>query len=629
MPDTPVAIVTGASRGIGRAGALALAEAGFDVVVSSRTVKEGEGVAEANSVREDRNLSVPGSLERTAQEVEERGRRALIVPLDLMDRESVVALPKRVLEEWGRVDVLFNNAVFRGVGNLDRIEDLTPQSMMDVFTGNFIHQILLIQGVLPHMKRARQRGHRQHGVRLGALGSARPPGEGGWGIVYSGSKAAFGRVAGGMNAEHLGSGIKTYNLDPGNVITEARKVVAPQDEYEDEFGNDSAEATGKVVAWLATDPGAEQVPGQVDLRAQALLGSRAHPGLDDGGQQPRIAARRLPEPGIHIGRYVSSDHDARQGVDAWRSATRLSRKRCATSSARTTTSCSTTPDGRGTLARSRHRPGLQARLEADGCRRLGRHRLAEGVGRPGPHARSSSSSSSTSRCAPARRCRCSTINSVGADDHAVRHARSRRSSTCRRSSTGEIHFAIGYTEPDAGTDLASLKTRAVRDGDEYVINGQKIFTSLASDADYIWLAVRTEPEVKKHKGISIIIVPDRHARLHATSRSTTSASTNTNITLLRRRARAGRQPRRRGERGLEPHHQPAQPRARHAVLVGRGRAPARRRARLGAADEARRRPPRDRPGVGAGQPGPRARQARVPAPRQLEGRVARAERRAR
>ncbi|HUI27083.1 MAG TPA: acyl-CoA dehydrogenase family protein [Candidatus Kryptonia bacterium] len=72
---------------------------------------------------------------------------------------------------------------------------------------------------------------------------------------------------------------------------------------------------------------------------------------------------------------------------------------------------------------------------------------------------------------------------------------------------GEIHFAIGYTEPDAGTDLASLKTRAVRDGDSFVINGQKVFTSLATDADYIWLAVRTDPEAPKHKGISMIIVP--------------------------------------------------------------------------------------------------------------------------
>jgi alkylation response protein AidB-like acyl-CoA dehydrogenase len=72
---------------------------------------------------------------------------------------------------------------------------------------------------------------------------------------------------------------------------------------------------------------------------------------------------------------------------------------------------------------------------------------------------------------------------------------------------GEIHFCIGYTEPAAGTDLAALKTRAVRDGDEYVINGQKIFTSLAGGADYIWLATRTNPEVKKHKGISMFIVP--------------------------------------------------------------------------------------------------------------------------
>jgi len=72
---------------------------------------------------------------------------------------------------------------------------------------------------------------------------------------------------------------------------------------------------------------------------------------------------------------------------------------------------------------------------------------------------------------------------------------------------GELHFCIGYTEPGAGTDLASLTTRAVRDGDEYVINGQKIFTSLAGDADYVWLATRTNPEAKKHKGISIFAVP--------------------------------------------------------------------------------------------------------------------------
>jgi len=72
---------------------------------------------------------------------------------------------------------------------------------------------------------------------------------------------------------------------------------------------------------------------------------------------------------------------------------------------------------------------------------------------------------------------------------------------------GEVHFSIGYTEPSAGTDLASLRTTAVRDGDHYVINGQKIWTSLADHADYLWLAARTDPEARKHKGISIFIVP--------------------------------------------------------------------------------------------------------------------------
>src|ERR1700694_549255 len=69
---------------------------------------------------------------------------------------------------------------------------------------------------------------------------------------------------------------------------------------------------------------------------------------------------------------------------------------------------------------------------------------------------------------------------------------------------GELLFAIGYTEPEAGTDLASLRTRAVRDGDEYVVNGAKVFTSGADIADYVWLAVRTTPEAPKHKGISIL-----------------------------------------------------------------------------------------------------------------------------
>jgi len=76
-----------------------------------------------------------------------------------------------------------------------------------------------------------------------------------------------------------------------------------------------------------------------------------------------------------------------------------------------------------------------------------------------------------------------------------------------RIAAGEIGFSIGYSEPEAGTDLASLRTTAVRDGDEFVINGQKMWTSLIQYADYVWLACRTDPSASRHKGLSIIIVP--------------------------------------------------------------------------------------------------------------------------
>jgi 3-oxocholest-4-en-26-oyl-CoA dehydrogenase alpha subunit len=76
-----------------------------------------------------------------------------------------------------------------------------------------------------------------------------------------------------------------------------------------------------------------------------------------------------------------------------------------------------------------------------------------------------------------------------------------------RIAAGELHFSIGYSEPEAGTDLAALRTRAVRDGDQYVINGQKMWTSLIQYADYVWLACRTDPDAPRHKGLSVIMVP--------------------------------------------------------------------------------------------------------------------------
>ncbi|WP_395106709.1 acyl-CoA dehydrogenase family protein [Actinomadura sp. SCN-SB] len=97
---------------------------------------------------------------------------------------------------------------------------------------------------------------------------------------------------------------------------------------------------------------------------------------------------------------------------------------------------------------------------------------------------------------------------------------------------GECHFAIGYSEPGAGTDLASLRTTAVRDGDHYVVNGQKIFTSGAHYADYIWLAARTDPGAKKHKGISMLIVDCRDPGFSWTPIRTMDGRHHTNATYF-------------------------------------------------------------------------------------------------
>jgi alkylation response protein AidB-like acyl-CoA dehydrogenase len=76
-----------------------------------------------------------------------------------------------------------------------------------------------------------------------------------------------------------------------------------------------------------------------------------------------------------------------------------------------------------------------------------------------------------------------------------------------RALAGEVIMSLGYSEPDSGSDVASIKTRAARDGDEWVISGQKMFTTLAQEADYVFLLARTNPDVPKHKGLTMFLVP--------------------------------------------------------------------------------------------------------------------------
>jgi NAD(P)-dependent dehydrogenase (short-subunit alcohol dehydrogenase family) len=257
------ALVTGASRGIGRQIALALAGAGFDVAFTARTVAEGEGRVAPRSGR-GAEVAVPGSLATTAAQVRALGVRALPVRMDLLDLAGVRAAVATVHREWGPVDVLVNNAITHVPGEHDRLLNLDPAVAAATMTGNFLHQVVLVQEVLPQMVAA------GGGVIVNlSSGSATtdppaPPGKGGWGLAYAASKAAFGRLAGAINAEYRSAGVRAFNLDPGFVVTEAGAARGGTATIAGAgFEQTPDWAAGAAVVWLATAPEADRFLGRV------------------------------------------------------------------------------------------------------------------------------------------------------------------------------------------------------------------------------------------------------------------------------------------------------------------------------------------------------------------------------
>src|SRR3954447_8316136 len=130
----PIALVTGASRGIGKAIAIALAGAGFDVAITARTVHEGAG-RDAGS-----DAVLPGSLDTTQAAIESTGRRALPVAMDLMDDGSIDAAVARVVSEWGVPDVLVNNAIYQGPGRTARFLATPQEELHRLLLGNVLAQ---------------------------------------------------------------------------------------------------------------------------------------------------------------------------------------------------------------------------------------------------------------------------------------------------------------------------------------------------------------------------------------------------------------------------------------------------------------------------------------------------------
>jgi NAD(P)-dependent dehydrogenase (short-subunit alcohol dehydrogenase family) len=243
----PVAFVTGASRGIGRASAVALAAAGYDVAVSARTLVDG-------SARLDDGTTVlPGGLDTTVAEIEAAGGSGFAVTMDVLDRASVLGAADATLARFGRIDVLLNNAVYQGPGSMTPLLDLEDDEVARLFEGNVHAHLALIRHLLPTF--IAQGGATVMNM-ISATAYQDPPGKignGGWGMAYAMTKAAFSRVAPILMVEHGDDGIVAFSIDPGYVVTE-KATLANKARGFDQFPGATPDVIGAVVAWLATDP---------------------------------------------------------------------------------------------------------------------------------------------------------------------------------------------------------------------------------------------------------------------------------------------------------------------------------------------------------------------------------------
>ncbi|MDX1734413.1 MAG: SDR family oxidoreductase [Halioglobus sp.] len=260
-----VAFITGASRGIGAETAVALARAGYDVALTARTLSEGEAHDHVGS-----DAPLPGSLEATAAAVAAAGSEALCLRADILEPETLVSAADSALEHFGRVDLLFNNAVYQGTGNLEPLLEVTAEQLLNIYRANVLTPLALVQALLPAML--------EHGggTILNMVSHAAftdPPAaadKGGWGFAYPASKAALSRMAGSLRAEHPGSGIRAFNLEPGLVITEVMRMAGIDEKVMARFKPCTPAAIAAVVAWLAdNEPLPDWQPDAV-LRCPAI-----------------------------------------------------------------------------------------------------------------------------------------------------------------------------------------------------------------------------------------------------------------------------------------------------------------------------------------------------------------------
>jgi hypothetical protein len=234
-------------------------------VITARTVHEGDGRAHpSSSTAEDKSVVIAGSLESTATEIEALGGSCLVMPMDLMERESIHRVADEVLDRWGRVDVLFNNAIYQGPGTMDRILDLPIDLAERCLVGDYLHPLLLTQLLLPQML---ERGEGRLINMLSEAAFTTPPapaGLGGWGVAYAAAKAAFHRVTDMCHVEFYDEGIWSFSIAPGLTLTESMRA-SGMDQVLTGAGHVPAppEVAGEVAAWLGASPDAGRFAGQM------------------------------------------------------------------------------------------------------------------------------------------------------------------------------------------------------------------------------------------------------------------------------------------------------------------------------------------------------------------------------
>ena len=241
------------------------------MAVLARTALEGQGRDDSTV---GRNRPIVGSLETTVREVEAAGGRALAVRADLLDRSSLVAAAELVLAEWGRVDVLVNNAVHTGPGSMERFVDLDLAWVETKLQANVVSQLVLIKAVLPGML---ERGDGTIVDVTSAVATTDPPaptGEGGWGLGYAMTKGAFHRVAGILAVELGPAGIFAFNVEPGYVLTERMEAAQEGLGLSGRYPGAPPSVPASVIAWLAGGQGGITPAERAELNGTTISAQR-------------------------------------------------------------------------------------------------------------------------------------------------------------------------------------------------------------------------------------------------------------------------------------------------------------------------------------------------------------------